>query len=93
MSLFTTCVTFPSAVFPIQRRFPPGFELIVVDGASTDGTRQYLDEARQRAALTLLHNPTGTKPAGLNNPAGPRDSNQNAVEPALPGHSRCPLGG
>jgi succinoglycan biosynthesis protein ExoA len=44
-----------------------GMEVIVADGASTDGTREVLDQwARSDGRVRIIDNPRGTVPTGLN---------------------------
>src|SRR5947208_5130712 len=53
----------------ILRQQPPegGFEIIVADGVSTDGTREYLEHlAAQHPQLRVLNNPGRIVSCGLN---------------------------
>jgi succinoglycan biosynthesis protein ExoA len=61
-----------------QEQPPGGMEVIVADGASTDGTREVLDQwARSDDRVRIIHNPRGTVPAGLN--AAIRESNGDII--------------
>ena len=51
----------------LEQRFPGGLEFVLVDGHSTDGTREVLEDlARQDARLRVFDNPRRDTPSGLN---------------------------
>ncbi len=50
-----------------RQRFPGEIEFLLIDGGSSDGTREALARlARQDPRVVVLENPRGTIPAGLN---------------------------
>jgi succinoglycan biosynthesis protein ExoA len=72
-----------------DQRFDGEIEILLVDGGSTDGTREKLEElAREDGRLRVLDNPAGSIPAALN--IGLRESSGRYVA-RMDAHTYYPL--